>query len=380
MSRTERQQTLKTLSIMRQLLAFLLFASFAQLSYSQEKHWTHQLLEITDGNKVIRWEEPANLNLAWVSVVKMKQKEGLYTVTISEDYNDEGNDSTYVAYVSNPIKAKYDEIATFELIPEEDYEKVYDLQGQDVEVAEVRIKKKIGIIVRYGDDYELNYLDSKHLFQLVDWKKNSGIHVPVMIDDEWGIYDWYQQRFLFECEYASADDLPKSTDPSGFNEYSADIFKAFNKKKEWEEIDVIDLDNGNGDGIFLAQSKATDRFGMYQYIDKNNIIEAIPMNYDSIYYYSWNGNFTTVFNEGKAGIYLSYWTYEQEAKESVPCIYDDFKTFNREEDNTKLLAVKKDGKWAWIDWLTGEVKSEFKHETTQDLPYPYYEQKYWLED
>jgi hypothetical protein len=365
---------------MKYLLTFTLLASFTQLSYSQEPHWTPQLLETTDGKKVSRWEEPASFNLPWVSVVKIKKKEGLFTVTIGEDVNTEGNDSTYVAYVNNPIKAKYDQIATFKSISEEDSEKVDALQGQHVEVAEVRIKKEVGIIVRYGDDYELSYLDSKHLFQLVDWKKNSGIHVPVMIDDKWGIYDWYQQCFLFECEYTSVDDLPKTTISNGFNAYSAEIFKAFNKLKKWEEIDVIDLDNGNGDGIFLAQSKATDKFGMYQYIDKDNIIEAVPMKYDSLYYFSWNGNFTAVFNEGKVGIYLSYWTYEKEAKESVPCIYEDYKNFNREEDNTKLLAVKKNGKWGWIDWLTGEEKSDFKYETTKDLPYPYYEQKYWLEE
>jgi len=29
--------------------------------------------------------------------------------------------------------------------------------------------------------------------------------------------------------------------------------------------------------------------------------------------------------------------------------------------------MKKDGKWGWVDWITGEEKSEFIYETTKDL-------------
>ena len=365
---------------MKHTLTLFLLIAFAQVAFAQEPHWSGQILEKTKGKKVISWEKPTVSGLPWVAVVKTKKTVGIYTVEIEEDYDLDGNDSSYVSYVYNNIEPKYEQIKDFNIIKEEDSDLVDELQGQRVEVAEVQLKKKTGIIVRYGDEYETMYLDAQMFFQKIDWENNKGTLVPVQNNDLWGIYDWFERAFLFECEYASIDDLPKTTDPNGFNAYSARIFNAFNKRKDWEEIDNIDLDNGNGDAIFLAQSKSTNKFGMYQYIDDKTIIEAVPMKYDSIYYYSWNGSFTAVFNEGKVGIYLSYWSYDHEANESVPCIYENYKILNKEEDNTKVLAVKKDGKWGWIDWLTGEEKSEFIYNSTDDLPYPHYKQNYWFDE
>lgn len=360
---------------MNNIINTLLLILISLTAVAQEDDWNDQLLEKIKGTKVIRWEKPANESAPWPVIVKVKKKVGIYTVSISEDQDEDGNPISYVDYAYANVEPQYDQINPFKKIDEEDSDVVDYLQGQNVEVAEARFKKKTGIIVRYGDGFDLQYINASDFFEKIDWESNKGTCVPVMIDSKWGIYNWYQQDFLFECDYISEDDLPKTTDPNGFNAYSARIFNAFNKRKNWEEIDNIDLDNGNGDGIFLAQSKSTNKYGMYQYIDDKTIIEAVPMKYDSIYYYSWNGSFTAVFNEGKVGIYLSYWIYDTEAKESVPCIYEDYKIFNKEEDNTKVLAVKKDGKWGWMDWLTGEEKSEFKYATTEDLPYPYYEQK-----
>lgn len=350
------------------------------ISFSQETYWDSQLLEISKGKKVIRWDKPVNYNAPWVSILKVKKKVGIYTVTISEAVGITGKDSTFIDYVNNPISPKYDEIARFQSIPEDETKKVDDLQGKNVEVVEARIKEEIGIVVHYGDEYETAYLDAKHFFQSIDWEKNNGTHVPVMIKNKWGIYNWYQQNFLFECEFTSLDDLPKTSDRNGFTPYTAGIFKAFNKDNEREQIGAINLLNVNTDGVFLAQSKATDKYGLYQFIAENNIIEAIPMKYDSIHYFSWNRNFIVTFNEGKVGIYLSYWIYDEEAKESVPCMYEDYTIVKRDVDNITVLAVKKNNKWGWINWLTGEEKSEFTFETAKDLPYPYYEQKYWFEE
>ena len=363
---------------MKYLLAFTLLIAFVKFGFSQEPHWDEQLLEETKGKKVIRWEEPSGYSNAWVALVKVKKKIGVYSVDIDEDYDVLDNDSSYVSYVHNIIKPKYDQINDFVEIKEQDSDLVDELQGQQTEVADARIKKKAGIIVRYGDDDDMHYLDAQDFFHAIAWKKNKGTHVPVENNNMWGIYDWYEQVFVFECKYATIDELPKTTDPSGFDEYSTTIFYAFNKLKNKETIDLIDMDGNNGDGLFKARSKATKKWGLYQYLG-DEIVEAIPMKYDSIHHFPWNGNYTAVFNDGKVGFYSSYWTYNKEANQTVKCIYEDYKRYIT-DDQIPRLAVQKDGKWGWVDWLTGEEKSEFTFDTPDDLPHPYYHQKMWLED
>lgn len=281
-------------------------------------------------------------------------------------------------YAYANVEPQYDQINPFKKIDEEDSDVVDYLQGQNVEVAEARLKKKTGIIVRYGDDYDKYYLDAQDFFESINWENKKGTYVPVKNNDMWGIYDWFKQVFLFECKYATIDDLPKTTDPYGFNNYSVEIFRAFNKAKDNEKIDFIDMDGNNGDGLFKARSEATQKWGLYQYLG-DEIVEAIPMKYDSLYHFPWNGNYTAVFNDGKVGFYLSYWSYGSDAKQSVPCIYEDYKRYIT-DDQIPKLAVQKDGKWGWVDWLTGEEKSEFISDTPDDLPYPHYKQEMWLEN
>jgi hypothetical protein len=68
-----------------------------------------------------------------------------------------------------------------------------------------------------------------------------------------------------------------------------------------------------------------------------------------------------VYQEGKHGVYLSGWSYE-DARESVPCIYDDSQIVR--QDNQTCLAVQKNGQWLWINWETGQ---EFLDQTASDL-------------
>lgn len=348
------------------------------LTYAQNPEWDAQVLEKTNGKKVIRWEAPYGDTNSWAAIVKVKKKVGLYLVSIIEDTNEEGTIRSYVDDVNEQITPKYKEIGAFISVNKEDSDRVDYLQGFDVKVAEVTLKKKTGIIIQYGDTYDTYYLDAKDFFQIMDWEQNKGTHVPVQNNDKWGIYDWYHQKYIFDCEYVSLEALPKTTDPFGFNDYSTEIFNAFTSDSEKEDIDTIDLDGTNGDGLFKARSAKTHKWGLYQYLG-DRIVEAIPMKYDALHHFPWNGNYTAVYNDGKVGFYLSYWSYDDDAKQSVPCIYEDYKRYTT-EGQIPRLAVKKEGKWGWIDWLTGEAKSEFTYETPDDLPYPQYEQKRWLDE
>lgn len=361
---------------MRYFLTTLIFVLTTSISFSQEPHWTTQLLQQSKGNKITRWEKITKYGV-WVAHIKVGKKTGIYSVEIGEDIDIDGNDSSYVNSAYNNIKPKYDQIMDFATIKEEDKDVVDELQGQKTEVAEVKLKKKTGIIVRYGDEYDIRYLDAQDYFESIAWEGNKGTFVPVKNRNMWGIYDWFKQEYLFECTYPTFNDLPKTTDPLGFNEYSAQIFREFNKLKDKEKIDLIDMDRNNGDGLFKARSKETKKWGLYQYLG-DEMIEAIPMQYDSLYHFPWNGNYTAVFNKGKVGFFLSFWIYDI-MKQSVPCIYEDYKRFVTQEQ-IPVLAVKKDGKWGWVDWLTGEEKSEFKYDSPDDLPYPTYKQEMWFDE
>lgn len=344
---------------------------------AQQPYWNTQLLSRIKVQKVVSWEQPEQFDQLWFVKVKTKKKYGMYMVETCMEYDMSAFDSIYVCGAHEVIPTKYDKIDDFKLIDKEQLKYNQFLAGELVEVAEAYQKKKKGIIAKYGT-YDCEFVDAKDFFDEIDWERNQVTYVPVMRNDLWGIYDWYGQRFLFECEYPTQDDLPRTTDSRGFDDYSAGIFRAFNKQKDKDEIDMIDMDGGNGDGLFKARSRVTKKWGLYQYLG-DQIVEAIPMEYDSLYHFPWNGNYTAVFNDGKVGFYLSYWSYNDEAKQSVECKYEDYKRYIT-DDQIPKLAVKRDGKWGWVDWLTGEERSEFKYETPDDLPYPYYVQKMWLDE
>ncbi|MCC5917694.1 MAG: hypothetical protein JJU02_10270 [Cryomorphaceae bacterium] len=136
----------------------------------------------------------------------------------------------------------------------------------------------------------------------------------------------------------------------------------------------------NGDGVFLAKHKKTGLWGMYQAFSDKEIEEAIPMLFDSIDFFKFNAEFTGVWRNGKVGIYTSMWG-NHDPKLTVECLYDDYKmiSVNRtiSEGGYKFtrksnyLAVKRDGLWAYIDWLTGELKTDFLYDLEKEkMPYP----------
>lgn len=161
--------------------------------------------------------------------------------------------------------------------------------------------------------------------------------------------------------------------------FSASIFAQDlpeEKLKKKLKADILEMDGGNGDGVFRARNKKTQKWGLYQYTYSGTEVEVlIPPAYDSLRFIPFNGNFTVVYLGGKAGIYLSKWTYGDDAKQTVECLYEDYQRFSVENGMT-YLAMKKNGQWGWVNWYTGEEKSEFKYADKDDLPYPYFKQEY----
>ena len=196
----------------------------------------------------------------------------------------------------------------------------------------------------------------------------------------WGRYHLQQFYPMTELNYTDKESVPQVyLNPESYQ------FKQ-NLMRKWG-FDQIEPDNGNGDGVALVRHAKTAKWGMIQQLNSNDIQWLIPLEYDAIDFFGFNAKLTGVWNNGKVGIYLSPWTYgEEEAKQTVDCLYEAYKIFNVEKtvydglSNYRkyfdYVAVKKDGLWAWIDWMTGELKTDFLYDLDKEqMPYPEFEQE-----
>jgi len=132
------------------------------------------------------------------------------------------------------------------------------------------------------------------------------------------------------------------------------------------KADTLALDEINQDGAFKLRGKRSGKWGLYQWLYRGLMtIELIPMEYDSIDFIGFSAPFTTVYQEGKHGVYLSGWN-DPEAHETVPCIYDDSQLIR--QGNRLYIAVKKNAKWFWVNWKTGEELSNITADSWEELP------------
>jgi hypothetical protein len=128
------------------------------------------------------------------------------------------------------------------------------------------------------------------------------------------------------------------------------------------KADMIVYDTIHGEGNFFARSAATKKWGMYM-SHGNHPAKMIPMAYDSIAFSP--APFYPVWNNGKVGAYCTPF-YPELRKESIPCIYDDYRLAD-EENYVYHLVLKKDGKWGVIDWFTGKTLLDFTYDKPEDI-------------
>lgn len=148
-------------------------------------------------------------------------------------------------------------------------------------------------------------------------------------------------------------------------------------KKVLKQINAqeIRLDLHNEDGIFIAKNKKTGLWGMFVYSEESPIKQVIPMNYDSVDFFEVNKPITGVWKKGKVGFYQASWSNDN-AKEIIPCLYDDYKIFGLSNPYYQYyLAVKKNGLWAWLNWETGQLETDFLYDLSiGKMPFPNFEQ------
>jgi len=324
-------------------ISFFLISNIIKAQEISDK----QILKHIKG-KGIEWISGEN-NLAKVKM-KSTKKWGVYNIDAYYDLDEA------IIDLDEVVAPKFDSIGWFK-----------NMEPFTV----VKIKKQYGILL---NPYEIHDAAERAncIYDAIKLKEVDGrFYALIKQNEKWGLVDWFEDVVLVDPTFDNPEDVPLVWIES----WAVDMFVSSKKKLK---ADILVFDEGNGDGVFKARKKATKKWGMYQSLGEKDLTTLIPAKYDSIRFFGYNSKYTAVYNKGKVGMYLSHWSYNDKAKQSVHCIYEDYKKYNA--DGIPKLAVKKDGKWGWIDWLTGEEKSEFKYETTDDLPYPYYKQAIWFED
>ncbi|CAM1340361.1 WG repeat-containing protein [Tenacibaculum aestuarii] len=306
-----------------------------------------QILKHIKG-KEIEWISGES-NLAKVKM-KSTKKWGIYNIDVYRYYGEN------VINADEVVAPKFDSIGWF--------------KNMEPFVI-VKNNKKYGILL---NPYEIPDAVERVncIYDAIKVKEVDGRYYALVKQNEkWGLVDWFEDVVLVDPTFDNPEDVPLVW----IEGWAKDMFVASKKKLK---ADILIFDEGNGDGVFKARKKATKKWGMYQSLGENDLKTLIPPKYDSIRFFGYNSKYTAVYNKDKVGMYLSYWSYNDNTKLSVPCIYEDYKKYDA--NGVPKLAVKKDGKWGWVNWLTGNEESEFKYETVDDLPYPYYKQDIWFED
>ncbi|WP_415370779.1 WG repeat-containing protein [Patiriisocius sp. Uisw_047] len=281
--------------------------------------------------------------------MKSTKKWGLYTISTGMEIDDFSYEEV--------IAPKFDSLSFF---------------GTEDRFQIVKQKDKYGVLLLpYEIEDAADRVNCK-FDKIIHKKVDSEDFVLIKESEKWGLIDWFEGFYIVDPIFDTPDEVPLIKMES----WMVETFKLAKTKLK---ADLVIFDPNNGDGALKARSKKTKKWGMYQFLDMNmEEKELIPMQYDSLNFYPFNGKYTAVYNNGKVGFYLSYWSYDEQAKQTVACKYDDYKRFDT--DGVSKLAVKKNGKWGWVDWLTGEEKSEFIYKSPDDLPYPHYKQNYWFDD
>ncbi|WP_338376171.1 WG repeat-containing protein [uncultured Flavobacterium sp.] len=332
---------------MKNFSYLLLPLLFSNIVNAQQKISDKQILKHIKAKK-IEWI-PGGNSLAKVQM-KSNKKWGIYFIDAHSYSGEIEIDSEEV------VAPKFDSIGWFTKMEP---------------LTIVKNNKKYGILM---NPYEIQDAadKAKCKYDAIKIKEVEGrFYTLVKEGNLWGLVDWFEDVSLVDPSFENPEDVPLIWVES----WAIDTFK---ESKKQLNADILIFDESNGDNVFKARNKDSKKWGMYQSLGSRGLTTLILANYDSVSFFPFNGKYTAVYKNEKVGFYLSYWSYYKNAKQTVPCAYDDYKSFDA--NGIPKLAVKKNDKWGWIDWLTGEEKSEFIYLTTKDLPYPHFKQEIWIEE
>lgn len=340
------------------ILPLLLMASEV---IAQNELTDKQVLKLMKADK-IEWHEDFGEKMAKV-YFKKSNKWGLYKI---DTYLYEEEYYKNYSFYEEIVPPEFDSLGWFS-----DY---------DYKFTIVKQKDKYGLLLYPGEFYDALdrvYCDFDEIIVKepeTDSPYSSGydseIYVLVKYDGKWGLMDWMTGTYIFEPVYGRQDEVPLVFVAPGY-------LNEFFQIRDVMNIDKLEFDNYNGDGNFKALDSKNKKWGLFQGSD-GRYNELIPSQFDSIDFFTFNGPFTGVYNNGKVGIYLSRIKYNAFTRQTVACTYEDYRIIKF--NDIPYVAMQKNGKWGWVNWLTGEEKSEFISSAPEELPNPGYEQTNWMED
>ncbi|GGE05313.1 leucine-rich repeat domain-containing protein [Psychroflexus salis] len=136
--------------------------------------------------------------------------------------------------------------------------------------------------------------------------------------------------------------------------------------------DSLVLDAYNGDGVFIARQKSSQKWAMFQGVSDRKLDRFTPFAYDSLGFFDKHPHFTIVKKNNKYGVILSPWRNDGKAIESIACTFDKLAIVEDEGwgGSQNMLAAQKDGKWGYIHEETGATLIPFVFKTKAELPSP----------
>ncbi len=226
------------------------------------------------------------------------------------------------------------------------------------------------LIIRKGS-YTLHGLDSGDVSPVYEGLRagTRSVNTPVILAKQnklWGQLggggQWIQPNVFERWE-----DVPLVTG-------SYIDIEAFVALRELLSADVVLPDPNNGDGIYKVRNADSKLWGMYQYLSTPDTL--IPMEYDSLDFFYFNGAITPVYRNGKVGFYA--WG---ETGQTVPCRYDGYEKkwykWSRTSPEMFYMLVQRDGKWGVVDWWTGEELTPFEADTKEGVKFKVVDSAYY---
>lgn len=183
------------------LIAFIILFIITLSFNAQEDHWDEQVAELTNGCGVIEWFYPKGDNDLWGGIVSLcDYKVGIYNFHLSNE-----NDEINITSVQEIIPAKYKSIKGFEnLNLEFEHQIRNEIKSGQIEYSIVYTKNKTGVIYKYFTDKYI-YEDANDLFDEIDSNEIFGSKIIVSNKKKWGVYDWYNKKFIVDCVYKSKE-------------------------------------------------------------------------------------------------------------------------------------------------------------------------------
>lgn len=246
----------------------------------------------------------------------------------------------------------------------------YDSMGfvtPDVPYTIVKIGNKYGILKSPFKYDKAESEVSAIFYGIKNVEKDGQTYMIARRSRKWAQIDWFTGVNYTPYIYLNFREI----DFKEFNREELEFIKAIRRKKGF---DYVEFDRMNNNEIFRARSRRLGKWGLYKGFDVNTTETLIPSEFDSLYMFPNENNFTVAFKAGKVAIYtmLNY----QVKKISDP-VYDDFKRVNN--NDMDYLAVKKQGRWGWVDWFDGEIKVNSISTSFEELPAPDWKPKYYLQ-